>query len=614
MIPGRTRSPGDHVANRAVEPGNARTASRPKRTTRSARPRPAPDQNALAALIADPETIAGGSPLPPSPTRTPQRKTTSAKPAPRPKREAVRKPTEPSWERRALVERASRPATRPVAPATAARPATDARPAAERALLAELREARATLAIARETTQIQREEIARLREALARAEARASETSARALASDGAPPVPPPAATLETAERLARAEAELAARDLEREAWRERVCAVETALAERGRQLDAMQTRFDVQGEALEQARRQADQERRRHTEAQALLDRLRSTLRDASDADAPAPEPAPTVESKPTNETHVVATTTASRAEIALPHRPWADSRARPAIFDHWRDDQIRRHFGPLGIECATDLLRDPLARRARRAERELAILALGRGGPSSARSLVEAMIRSGAPPVVLHAADPAAPATLARARQDDPLAGSIQPVAEPRSAAELAALVGSISPAVIVLQDFLTDETALDDWLDVLAAAEQAGSAIVLLDEVGSGPVGPSAALESLGQRIWALLPERYTLDPESGVAITRFVDAFGAHRRGPGNGLLRALGQRFELELCARFGFLAEPFVAGPTARHLDPAQARDRRFLKQIADLDERQLESGESEPLHFVARIDGLAPR
>lgn len=67
-------------------------------------------------------------------------------------------------------------------------------------------------------------------------------------------------------------------------------------------------------------------------------------------------------------------------------------------------------------------------------------------------------------------------------------------------------------------------------------------------------------------------------------------------------------------FELELCAQFGFLAEAFVSGPIAGCFDVGNARDERFLKQIADVDERRLEAGSASALHLIARIDPEAPR
>jgi hypothetical protein len=59
----------------------------------------------------------------------------------------------------------------------------------------------------------------------------------------------------------------------------------------------------------------------------------------------------------------------------------------------------------------------------------------------------------------------------------------------------------------------------------------------------------------------------------------------------------------------DLTDRFGYLALAFVDSPISRHFDPSAERDRRFLTQLADLDEHRIESGEVPALSFVARVD-----
>ncbi|MBK7950175.1 MAG: hypothetical protein IPK00_15805 [Deltaproteobacteria bacterium] len=499
-------------------------------------------------------------------------------------------------------------------------------PAAERALAAELREARATLAIARETTQIQRDELARLRGALAQA------TSA---------PMPAPAAEpTERLEQLARLservqqlEIDLDHRERERAQLIEALATSEREQAERDRRLAALQDRYDVQEQALDQARRQSELERRRHTEAQATLDRLRAALRGiegeppSSSGDLardPSAEPAPTPRyatpeslssalSPAAPATSPAAVVVVQTSPASEPARPRTGGLFRTPIFERWRESQIRRHFGPLGLETTGDLLRDPLARRQRPGGKPLPILLVGAGVAAKARSLREDLMRSGSPRFALHVADPLSPGAVELPAMEG-LDESPQSHCAPESAGELERLVRELEPAVIVVRDFLTAQREVESWLEVLRGASDAGACIILLEETGRGAVAPGDEIEAIGQRIWELLPERYTRDPVTETPVASYREAFARRVAPPRNGLLGALRSRFELELCAQFGFLAEAFVSGPIAGCFDADAARDRRFLEQITDLDDRRVEAGSTAALHLIARVDPLAPR
>lgn len=236
------------------------------------------------------------------------------------------------------------------------------------------------------------------------------------------------------------------------------------------------------------------------------------------------------------------------------------------------------------------------------------LPILFVGRGVAGEARSVCEALLRTGAPAFVLHVADPD-PGREPASIDEDPLQGMIRLCGYPERPEALRDRLRELEPAVVVTRELLTWEADVAPWLDALRAASAAGAALVLLEQTGLGAVTPSAEVLAIGERIWELLPERYTRDPESGATVASFRDAFAARATPPRNTLLQRLREGFELELCAQFGFLAEAFVSGPIAGCFDEQQARDQRFLKQIADVDERRLESGSAVALHLIARID-----
>lgn len=501
----------------------------------------------------------------------------------------------------------------PLAPASAIAPAPA--PAAERALAAELRESRATLAIARETTKVQRDEIARLRGELATAiaalavQAVEAQTSSESFASRSE--------SIQLRDRIATLEADREQLELEKLQLVRALAANETELAERASRLEALQERYEVQEQALDLARRQSDQERRRHTEAQALLERLRSAVREIeaeeSMAASAAIELPPDAARTPEPAAPPVDSLVRARSDVASSKQPSASRLARPAIFDVWRAEQIRRNFGPLGIDTLADLLSAPLERRAQAGASPLAILLVGNGASDLARPLAEDLLRIGAPAFVLHVADPIAQTTAVH-REEDPLRDTLQVCPAPESPEALGFLLRTFAPAAVVSRDFLTWQPDPDRWLGELAAASASGTSLLFLEETGHGEITPSAEVAAVGERIWELLPERYTRAPGSGAPVESFREAFAGRPIPPRNELLRRLRRTFDLELCAQFGFLAEAFISGPIAACFDADAARDQRFLKQIADLDERRLESGSAAALHLIARVDPFAAR
>ena len=538
------------------------------------------------------------------------------------------------WQRRPLADHG------PISPATP-RPAepthvlvpprshsgipAQASPPAERLLAAELREARATLAIARETTQSQREEIARLRSELA------ARGHAATPGTGNSPPSIEPAVD-EQAERSAlrgrivALEAELEQSLLERVALHQALAAQQRDVVDRNRNQTALQERIEQLERNLEEARRRAEEERRRNGEAQSLLSNLRSALRSAEPAagsphephegtpharalpiavSAAIPSPSTTPEPQAERSSDAAAQPPSSTAAT----RPSAPPEAGPhPIFSFWLEDQVRRRFGPLGIDSIPDLLREPLARRARSTRRPLSILLAGRGVAAESRALAESLVRAGAPEFVLHVSDPKEPTPRFDAI-DDPLCGRVRGRAFPATPEALRACLLELEPAVVVTQELLTWQNDVVPWLEALRSTSDRGSAIVLLEQAGLGPVKPDDAFAAIGERIWELLPERYTRVPATGQRIESFRDALTAGEKPPRNELLRRLREGFDLELLARFGFLAEAFVRGPIAGCFDPQQARDRRFVQQIADVDERRLEAGNASALYLVARVD-----
>jgi hypothetical protein len=296
----------------------------------------------------------------------------------------------------------------------------------------------------------------------------------------------------------------------------------------------------------------------------------------------------------------------------------------SRPAIFNAWQDDQIRRHFGPMGIDTIIDLLRAPLARRHDPDRSEMPLVLLGRGAWDWAANLAEGLIQNGTPPFAIYVCDPDARRveTAAGFGHDRPVDAFLRDLPCPRDPARLRASLEEINPVALISRNFLSAQSDVDPWLDVFASVSTAGTCLLFSERTGVGRVAAPPELSSIGDRIWELMPDRYTrIERNAGstdaahesARITSWRDAFELSQRAgenmPTNDLLAKLRNRFRLEMLAKFGFLAESFVATPIGQNFDASATRDRKFLNQIADVDDRKIEAGVVPALHLVAVVD-----
>ncbi len=441
--------------------------------------------------------------------------------------------------------------------------------------------------------------------------------------------------------RLASNDLELEAREAERQVLRQTLVDREREITVRGEQLEEVTTRLESQTRILDDLRSELAHERRRHQRAQEILQSLRRTLTDVVDDALESPgehallqtplAPDSTTErlrpassalppDLPPDPSHAVP----RAVPRAVPHEP-PDERPRRTesgaripgdaiaseLFDAWQDDQIRRHFGPLGIDSLVDLLREPLARRARSSDPEIQILLLGRDAWRQAVELAAGLLQGAPPPFVIHVADPTDPDAdgLYRIGAENPLRELLRPSAAPQTPEALSALLASTGAQVVVSRHFLSELAEPAPWLDSLAGAHAAGSALLFAERTGVEVGPPSPAMSALGDRIWELMPARYKHIAGSDEIGSSWSEIFERRPARAANGCLEVLRQRFELELFARFGYLAEPFVGPEIGPNFSAEAPRDRRFLRQVADVDDRKIEAGLAPALHFVARID-----
>ena len=541
---------------------------------------------------------------------------------------------------------------------------------------ADLRALRSTLSIARDTAVAQRAELKTLRNRVSEAERELAETHAQASRGAQAAPEhgeepDPRIAELERAlenaaiehdrlqDHLAANKREAETREADRILLRQTLSQREREVDARNAQLDALGDRFEAQDDALERARLQFDQERSHNTATQALLDQLRAALalqpdpaacalldgpdatqppewdgasesgseshpgrpalRDARPVPSEGPEPDRTnatgkSQLDAANAVLLGAEAACGPGDLGAHDAPPAHG-ARPAIFDAWLDDQVQRNFGPMGIDRVVDLLRAPLARSAASSHSaDLDLVLLGRGATLWAPKLVEGLVENGTAAFRVHVGDtmPDLEGTLRRPAPDSPVLDFLEVLPTCRTPDELAEQLTALRPAAVISRDFLCDTEDVSPWLDALAAAAELGACLLFAESTGLGPVDPPEEMTSIGERIWELMPERYTRDRTPEQNPTSWRDAFLRVCAEPTGELLPALRAHFRLSLFAQFGFLAEPFLEARIGANFDPHAKRDRRFLRQISDLDDRKIEAGIAPALHLIAVVDPAA--
>lgn len=396
------------------------------------------------------------------------------------------------------------------------------------------------------------------------------------------------------------------------------------SLADRDRRLAEAEAGLAATHEEIARLQRELAAERRERSAVDEILRRLRHALTrmDAQSGDLDAGAPNELAPSSPAAGTLEASTmrfeplpaTDAEDGSASRDPAAWSEP-IRPAVFEVWRDAQIRRHLGPLGIDSLVDLVRMPLARRARFSGAPIRILLIGRGAWAEAARLASGLVQRERSPFRLHVADPFEPeADGARALgHESPLLDLIEPFPLPPTPEALASRLVSLEPELLVSSQFLSAQKDPADWLEVFEGLRARGQALIFAERTGA-PLPPrSSEIAKIGERIWARMPDRYKRRLDSETLIPSWREALEASGAMHANGCLAALRARFELELFAPFGHLAEPFIGSAVGSRFSVGAPRDLRFLMQVADVDDRQIEAGIAPALHFVALVDPAAP-
>jgi hypothetical protein len=136
--------------------------------------------------------------------------------------------------------------------------------------------------------------------------------------------------------------------------------------------------------------------------------------------------------------------------------------------------------------------------------------------------------------------------------------------------------------------------------DYVAALGAAVRHGAKTIVAERLASPH--SKLALE-MGDRIWQLMPERYKHNRLTDQLASRYGDVPEAETTGLEQ--LALFKSHFDLENFASYGHMIDRFVGPEFGANFDPEDDRDRRFVEQIASLDDAKIEASDLDPLHII---------
>lgn len=290
-----------------------------------------------------------------------------------------------------------------------------------------------------------------------------------------------------------------------------------------------------------------------------------------------------------------------ASEEPGLLSQIPQAAVQEPPPIFHSWRDRQIAKKLAPLGVTGADDYFVGRIERLLGANPQEVKqILSLGGEDASFELRIARGLRQRDHDNFRIHFPESHSEHAAEIVRQASQAGLDRELV--PYSRGEAGTLDDSEIHAIIS-DGALSRSDRIESLVEALARATNRGALLVVAERIGTA--GSQTARE-MGDRIWQLMPERYKLN-----RLTQQSDPNYWNESTSPQGcadLLSLLRAHFLFEDFASFGHLVNRFVDLEIGPNFDPEDDRDRRFIEQIASLDEAKLDAGALTPLHMVARL------
>jgi len=283
----------------------------------------------------------------------------------------------------------------------------------------------------------------------------------------------------------------------------------------------------------------------------------------------------------------------------VAASRRP-----TRPAIFAAWRDQQVARKLASLEIDDTDGFFAHHVAAaRPLAGDDKIEVLSLGGESPDFELGIARALRKNEQLAFRLYFPQ----------RDAEHASELLRRAAGAGIHSELVAFDPSDWAAARLPEHFhailgdgaLARSDELDAFLEALERATRNGSRLALAERIGRGE---SRSAREMGDRVWSLMPERYKLNHVTGEVDDHYVGD------GPATAetdILARLRGRFAFEDFASFGHLVDRFIGPEIGPNFDPEDERDRRFIDQIANLDEAKLDSGALSPVHMIARLSPI---
>ena len=165
----------------------------------------------------------------------------------------------------------------------------------------------------------------------------------------------------------------------------------------------------------------------------------------------------------------------------------------------------------------------------------------------------------------------------------------------------------------ALVLLNQSLHTFADPTGWTEKIDRALEPGGRLLFNGPIGRQDRVVSAVACEIVDQIWQRMPDRYKHRRQLEVLEQRYAERSEAHPTESeawirASTLLPILAQTFEFEVFTAFGNVVNAFIDPEIGPNFDPENDRERRFIDQVATLDDSKIDSGLIPPTHLLAAL------